>query len=224
MPILSVYEEFIQRVDQLGLMTLSPSLPGLPSLGEETTPDQWHTGAETDPWQWKDRAAAEKRLAYGCILGGHKGFVSGELYGAFYAACHPTAAMPERWEAGAVRKEAWDLWTYFESNPLASTAEIRRALGVSRASGAGRLDAALEQLEREFYITTAGTRRKIARGGQPFGWPATVYDRVTAWAPPAWLRDAAGMQPREGRALILDAAARMNPAPDLADLARFLMI
>lgn len=224
MPVLTQYEQFLERVDQLGLMTLSPALPGLPCLSEETAPGQWHTGADTDPWLWKDRAAADKKLAYGCILGGHKGFISAGLYAAFYAACHPAAAMPDRWSAGAVRKEAWDLWTYFESHPLTSTSEIRRDMGVTRSSGAGSLDAAVEQLEREFYITTAGVRRKVSRAGQPFGWPATVYDRVTAWAPPAWLQDAPGMRPGEGRALILDAAARINPNLDLAALAGFLLL
>ncbi|MCA9869007.1 MAG: hypothetical protein KC487_01255, partial [Anaerolineae bacterium] len=97
---LTTYEDFIARVEALGFMTLSPLLPRLPSLGGETAESQWHTGLETDPWRWKDRVAEEKRLAYGCILGKHKGFVARRLYPIFYAAYHPTLSMPERWARG----------------------------------------------------------------------------------------------------------------------------
>ena len=90
MPQLETYEDFLARVDELGFMALSKSVAGLPCLGAETRPEQWHTGdPQTDPWQWKDRAAEQKQVAYGCILGGQKGFVAARLYPAFYAACRP---------------------------------------------------------------------------------------------------------------------------------------
>ncbi len=82
---LMTYEDFLDRVETLGFMAFSPLLPGLPSLGGETPENLWHTGQDTDPWRWKDRAAEEKRLAYGCILGGHKGFISQRMYPVFYA-------------------------------------------------------------------------------------------------------------------------------------------
>ena len=90
--LLNTYDEFIARVEALGFMALSPLVPGLPSLGGETAESQWHTGLDSDPWRWKDRAAEEKRLAYGCILGGHKGFVTRRMYPIFYAAFHPTSS------------------------------------------------------------------------------------------------------------------------------------
>ena len=106
MPVLTTYQAFVERVEELGFMALSRVLPGLPSLSSETLDNQWHTGIpETDPWQWKDRAAAEKRLAYGCILGGNKGFIAPRMYAVFYAACHPGISMIERWEAGEVKRE-----------------------------------------------------------------------------------------------------------------------
>jgi len=62
-------------------MALSNILPDFPSLIKETPKEIWHTGdPDTDPWCWKDRAAEEKQIAFGCILGGHKGFVSSRLY------------------------------------------------------------------------------------------------------------------------------------------------
>ena len=95
--LLITYENFFARIQSLGFLALSHLLPGLPSLGEETPESLWHTGLDTDPWHWKDRVAEEKRLAYGCILGGHKGFVTQRMYPIFYAAFQPTLSMPEHW-------------------------------------------------------------------------------------------------------------------------------
>jgi hypothetical protein len=111
---LTTYNDFIVHVDALGFMALSPILPGFPSLGSETRANLWHTGLDTDPWRWKDRAADEKRLAYGCILGGHKGFVAQRMYPVFYAAFRPALSMPERWASGEINQRTWQLWQLFE--------------------------------------------------------------------------------------------------------------
>lgn len=213
MPQLTTYAEFLARVDALGFIALSKSAPGLPYLGEETLPEQWHTGLdETDPWRWKDRAAEEKRIAYGCILGGQKGFVAARLYPAFYAACRPARSMPERWNDGELKQVVWQLWQLFEEHPLLNTSDVRRLMGVSKGSALtpGAVDGGIQQLEREFYLATAGVRRKVAHNGQPYGWPATVYEPVARWAPPEWLSEAATLRPREARLEILDCAAAMG--------------
>jgi hypothetical protein len=51
---------------------------------------------------------------YGCILGGHKGFVTQRMYPIFYAAFHPMLSMPERWVSGTVNQRTWRLWQLFE--------------------------------------------------------------------------------------------------------------
>jgi hypothetical protein len=114
-------------------MTLTNILTGLPSLSSEAPKDSWHTGnPETDPWCWKDRAAEEKRLAYGCILGGHKGFVSPRMYSIFYTAYHPEELMEERRESGQISQTIWQLWQLFEEKTLLSTSDIRKEMGVTR--------------------------------------------------------------------------------------------
>ena len=100
---LTSYQDFVDQVNEMGFLPMSGLTPGLPSLGDLTPDGNWHTGdPDTDPWQWKDRAAREKKLAYGCILNGQKGFVSSQLYAAFYTAFHPPEPMPVRWAEGLV--------------------------------------------------------------------------------------------------------------------------
>lgn len=188
MALLMNYREFIHRVNELGYMPFAPILPGMPSLSGETPPEQWHTGdPETDPWQWKDRAVEEKQLAFGCVLGGNKGFISGRLYPYFHAAFHPDEEMEERRDAGLVSQTVWQLWQIFQRGATPDTGEIRKMMGVTKKQGAAKIDNAIKELQREFYITVVGNRRKLNKLGEPYGWAANTYDTVENWAPEVWL-------------------------------------
>ena len=91
---LQKYEDFIERVNELGFIAFSNALPGFPSLTQETPGGIWFTGnPDTDPWHWKDRAAEEKKLSFGCVLGGFKGFIAPRMYSLFYIACQPEEHM-----------------------------------------------------------------------------------------------------------------------------------
>ena len=83
------FDEFVEKVETLGFLFFTGPDSRLPCLASIAPDNRWHTGEDTDPWVWKDRAAMEHRLAYGCLLGGHKGFVSRWMYPVFYAAFRP---------------------------------------------------------------------------------------------------------------------------------------
>jgi len=220
---LATYQDFLDRVDELGFMSLSDLADAMPSLSSETRNTAWHTGdPDTDPWQWKDRAAEEKRLAYGCILGGAKGFISARMYPLFYAACRPEEWMEERWISGMISQTTWDLWQLFEAKTTLDTSEIRREMGVTAKSGGSRADASTRDLQREFYITVAGNRRKLDRSGHPHGWPACLYETVTTWAPPEWLAPVDKLDPAAAREAILDAGMAIAKGLSREELARAL--
>jgi hypothetical protein len=192
-------------------------------LQAETAESQWHTGdPETDPWQWKDRAAMEKKLAFGCILGGYKGFISKELYPLFYAACHPAGDAEELYDSGELSHAAWQLYQLLEHDTVLSTADIRKALHVTKKSGASRVDTAVEELQRKFYITVCGNRRKVALNGQEYGWPANTYTRVEDWIPEDWLHCAENIDPEGARSRILDIGCSIGSGIDRQALSKLL--
>lgn len=217
---LSTYQDFLERVDELGFMAWShdrPSCPVsyvLPSFAEERG-DRWTEDSRT----WKDRAVQDRRLAYGYILGGHKGFVSPRMYPLFYTAYRPEESMEERWRCGRVSQTAWRLWRLFEQKALLNTLEIRHAMGATRRKGAGSVQASIRQLEREYYLAVAGIRHKVSRAGRPFGWPTTVYETAASWAPPEWISAASGVRAEEARAAILDAGMTMGRCSSREELA-----
>ncbi|PKO05308.1 MAG: hypothetical protein CVU41_11770 [Chloroflexi bacterium HGW-Chloroflexi-3] len=219
---LTTYEDFLERVETLGFMSLSPLLPGLLSLSGETPENIWHTGLDTDPWRWKDRAAEEKRLAYGCILGGHKGFISQRMYSIFYAAFHPLLSMPERWASGTVNQRTWQLWQLFEEKGTLNISQVRQTLGVGRKQGASAVDNAIQQLQHEFYITLDGNDRKISAQGKFYGWLVNRYRRVMEWAPAGWLDNSMDWSTAEARELILVEGVVMSDGITRQDLAKKL--
>jgi hypothetical protein len=219
---LTIYDDFVARVESLGFMPLSHLLPGLPSLGDETAENLWHTGLDTDPWRWKDRVAEEKRLAYGCILGGHKGFVIQRMYPIFYAAFHPTLSMPERWAGGTVNQRTWQLWQLFEEKGTLNISQVRQTLGASRKQGVSAVDTAIQQLQREYYITVDGNERKVNAKGEFYGWPVNRYSRVMDWAPAGWLESTKDWSVAEARELVLDDGIAMSNGVNRQDLAKKL--
>ncbi len=223
---LGTYSDFLAYADDCGLMFFLGKAPeGMPVLEKLTAPHQWHTGdAETDPWMWKDRAAAEKRLAFGNILGGKKGFISKALYPLFYSACRPDGDMEDRYRWGTVKQLVRDVYKLFEGGGALDTAEIRRKMQVRKSEGAGAVDGALVTLQREFYITVCGNRRKVSFDGSEYGWPANVYCLVDDWAAD-WLNDPL-LPTAEAKERILahcaDLAARHGQKADIAALGKLL--
>lgn len=219
------YKDFIDRVDELGFMALSNVLPGFPSLTNETPKENWHTGEpDTDPWCWKDKAAEEKQMAFGCILGGHKGFVSARMYYVFYAAFHPAEHMEERRASGQVNQTVWDLWQLFEEKTLLATSDIRQEMGVTLKKGGSKVDRAIQELQQYYYITVAGSRRKTDKYGQPYGWPANVYDKVENWVPTEWMKPAYGFSPEDARQRIIDMGLSISHNVNSKDLAKKLSL
>lgn len=217
------YEDFINRVNELGFMAFSNTLPGFPSLTEETPGGIWHTGnPDTDPWRWKDRAAEEKRLAFGCILGGFKGFIAPQMYSLFYTACQPEEHMEELQAFGLISPEVWRLWRLFESRSLLSTSDIRQEMGVTKKQGGSKVDKAISELERMFYITVAGNKRRTDKFGQPFGWASNVYDKVENWAPKEWLKTNECQSREEAKNIILEQGLAISDSVSREQLAAML--
>jgi hypothetical protein len=221
---LRTYNEFVSRVNELGFFAFYGKFTdGFPILQMETKEEQWHTGDhETDPWQWKDRAAEEKELAFGCILGGYKGFISKKMYPLFYAAYSPSAGMDERYENGELSQTVWELSRLFADGAVLSTADIRKTLGVTKKSGAGRVDSALKELQKEFVITVCGNKRKTSFEGLEYGWPANTYCRVEDWATAGWLKGLEELDSVAARCQILDIGCSIGKQVDRAVLSKLL--
>ena len=220
---LATYQDFLERVNELGFMSLG--CRAFPALFEEASnKGAWTGDPDIDPWLWKDRAAEEKKVAYGCILGGQKGFISARMYPYFYVAYQPEEFMEECWASGLINQTTWQLWQLFEGRNSLDTSEIRREMGVTRKMGGSRVDASIRELQRIYYITVAGNRRKIDKHGQPYGWAACVYETVSSWTPADWMSGISNINHKEACETILDTGMAMGKCSSRKELADLLGI
>ncbi|MCE5235281.1 MAG: hypothetical protein LLF87_04430 [Eubacteriales bacterium] len=191
MELLLAYEDLLRYVNRKGVLSFYGKMPaGIPTLEALTLEKNWHTGdADTDPWRWKDRAAAEHRLAFGCVLNGYKGFLSEAVYPLFYDAFRGEETLEERYYDGHVSKMEMDVYRMFEDGKVLSTADVRAALHATKKDGASAVDAALKGLQRQFLISVCGNKRKLSFEGLEYGWPANAYCLTELWAGD-WLKGA----------------------------------
>lgn len=220
---LHTYEDLVAYVNEVGLLLFSGGGPaGIPSIGDVTREEQWHSGSEaTDPWRWKERAVTEKALAFGNVLGGRKGFLSFALYPLFVAAYTPPRSLEERYEEGLVSRATWQVWQLFQEGDVYTTFQVRKAMGVTKKQGASPVDRALVTLQQEFLVSVCGNRQKIGRDGLPYGWSSNAYCRTDTYAPQC-LAQAEGLGRREAEEKIYDHCARLDPAADRAALSKWL--
>jgi len=220
---LKTYADFLALLEERGMVWFSSGQPaGLPSLGAYTKETQWHTGdPDTDPWQWRERVAAERRGAVGNVLGGRKGFIVPALYPLFFAAARPALPMEERYAGGLVpRMQQRALALFVPGQPL-STFELRAQLIGPRKEGVSKMFGAIEALMREFYITVCGSKQKNNALGQPYGWPAVNYALAEEWHGD-WLAAAPLLPQEEAREAILAHCVKMGAEGSEAVLRRAL--
>ncbi len=87
---------------------------------------------------------------------------------------------------------------------MLNISQIRQSLGVSRKQGASAVDNAIQQLQKEYYITMDGNDRKISAKGEFYGWPVNRYRRVLDWAPAGWLLSDSDCSVDQARKMILE--------------------
>ena len=49
---ITTYGELLSLLDDMGFIAFG-GRTGIPNLADVTCADAWHTGRDTDPWEWK---------------------------------------------------------------------------------------------------------------------------------------------------------------------------
>lgn len=75
---------------------------------------------------------------------------------------------------------------------------------------------------RLYYVTVVGSRRKTDKFGQPYGWPANVYDKVENWVPEEWMTQNAGLSSEEAKERIRDHGIAITKNLSRSELAKIL--
>ena len=135
--IVKTFAEASGAVEQLGILPLSGFIPDHPSLDSITEPAAWHTGAETDPWQWRDRFAAEGIAAYGRFIGSRPTLIAQGVFPLVKCLLASPQTVSERYASGLLTRSTVQIYEIIQHNQSIEVRTLRK-LACRTSPRAGR--------------------------------------------------------------------------------------
>ena len=217
------YHDFAAALDEIGFMPLSNNILGFPNLSAMTEESQWHTGLETDPWQWKTRIVNERRAASAKLFCGKPSFITREWYPVFLAARRCGRSFEEVFEGGTVSRESAKIYALFDERKRLAVHEIKQLADLDK-SNVSRYESAMVELQMGMFLTICGNTRKTTLTGEPHGWPVIEYMRVEDWAWEDALEKSAGISQKEAAQRIIERVMEVVPGADVRKVRRFVEV
>jgi hypothetical protein len=180
-PIAITFAEASEVVEHFGILPLSSFIPGHPSLASITRPDAWHTGADTDPWLWRDRFAAEGTAAYGRILGDKPLLISRTIFPVMSCLLAQTETVEERYAAGLLAKATLRIYNCIRENDDIDVRTLRTLTGMQHTSDKSSFDRSLTELQNTAEVVISGISERLNPQGNKSGWNSTCYMLADNW-------------------------------------------
>ena len=192
---ITTYGELLSLLDDMGFIAFG-GRTGIPNLADVTRADAWHTGQDTDPWEWKRMLSERRDGIYTRVEGGQALFISHAWHPVFIAAYTPALPLEERWEMGQVSQAVWEMHRLFLRQDTWAKHDLRASAPEKGFHGA------LERLMAEMEIVMSGESQRLSVDLRPVGWPSIEYMRTDVYAPAAVAR-AAQLDAEEARLKII---------------------
>ncbi|MBS5586157.1 MAG: hypothetical protein KHX36_08055 [Clostridiales bacterium] len=192
---ITTYGELLSLLDDMGFIAFG-GRTGIPNLADVTRADAWHTGQDTDPWEWKRMLSERRDGIYTRVEGGQALFISHAWHPVFIAAYTPALPLEERWEMGQVSQAVWEMHRLFLRQDTWAKHDLRASAPEKGFHGA------LERLMAEMEIVMSGESQRLSVDLRPVGWPSIEYMRTDVYAPEAVAR-AAQLDAEEARLKII---------------------
>ncbi|MDO5521261.1 MAG: hypothetical protein Q4G58_12280 [bacterium] len=173
------YQEFLKELRKAGVSMSGDNDEGIFTLcdqfGEQI---KWHTNEqETDPWEWRMRVLKEQSdIAYGKLFFGKGGFITSQWFPYLYVVRRGGKELEQEYQNGTISAAARRIYTLLKEEQELPVHKIKEMLGFGKGKEERpAFDSAIVELQMKLYILPFGEERKIAKSGEPYGWPAIVY-------------------------------------------------
>ena len=179
--LVKTYGEASQAVEQLGILPLSGFIPDHPSLDSITEPTAWHTGADTDPWHWRDRFASEGTAAYGRFIGPRPILIAQGIFPLVKCLLTSPQTMQERYTAGLLARSTVQIYEIIQHNPSIEVRVLRKLASMQDKADKNAFDHALIDLQNTADIVISGVAENRNEQGNKSGWNGTCYTLTDYW-------------------------------------------
>ena len=167
--------DLIDLVKRTGFLPLfSNDIPCF-SVEEHTVSYTWWTdNPKTDPWVWRQIAAAHPDIAYGKFFNKKAGFVSKEFFPVFANYRRNGYDFDSLFDDELASHRSKKIMDVFDGDCSLMTTELREL--------AGKDETTLTHLQMQTYLIISDFRQRKNKKGQEYGWHLSVYEKPeTKW-------------------------------------------
>jgi hypothetical protein len=175
------FEEAARFIEQQGILPLSSFIPEHPSLESITASDSWHTGADTDPWLWRDRLAGVGIAAYGRFFAKKPMFIAADIFALAKSALGAKGTVEERYRDGMLSHASLKIYRAIEALDGIDARALRKAVGMQHKEDKNEFDTALIELQSAFDVVISGISERLNALGHKSGWNSTCYIIAENW-------------------------------------------
>jgi len=225
------YNDFIKTLLEAGFSMGGGKGDGIYSIvpwsWEETspydTPVRWHTGElDTDPWEWRIRVLDERDdIAYAKLFFKKSGFITKDWYHYFLAARRMGRSFEEFYEDGKASQQAKRIYGVVSTHEVLASHEIKAMAGFSKEEKSG-FDRAMVELQMGMFLTTCGSRQKVSRKGEEYGWSSTVFCTTEQFFGKEMSRKAASVGKDVAYETIRAQVLKLNPLAEEKKIEKFV--
>jgi len=188
------------------------------------SPIVWHTGnIETDPWEWRIRVLNERNdIAYAKCFFKKSGYITQEFYPYFLTLRRGGRDFDDEYADGLISQYAKRIYDVIRENGELPLQEIK-SLGGFGHDEKSKFDSALTELQMRLYLTICGTRRKMNKKGEEYGWNSTMFCTTeNFWTHTDVFARAAKLNEADAYAAIRERVLKLNPDADEKKIRKFV--
>jgi len=224
------YDDFVSELLTTGFSEMGGGSPVVYSVmrhgwGDAPSggPIRWFTGdPDTDPWEWRMRVLKERSdVAYAKLFFRKAGYVTEEWYPYFYAARRQNKSLADEYYNGNVSslaKRVYDAISSCGGSPAHEVKKIAANSGDERK----KIDGALIELQMKMYITISGSRQKLTKTGEEYGWSSSVFKTAEDFFPSRVFEHAARLRAADAAEKIERRIYELDPSAEPKIVEKFI--
>ncbi|WP_422659801.1 AlkZ-related protein [Paenibacillus sp. EC2-1] len=172
------YREFVELVENYKILPFSGFVPEYPSLTDVTADDHWHTGTDTDPWQWRVMIVQDDVAAYGKFFGDKACFIHKDLFPLFKTIVTLNKTVEERYSDGHISRTAFHLYKVLMEHGNMDSRNLRKEAGLNAKEDKKEYEKSLVELQNNGDVVITGAAKQSENDA---GWSSMCYQTSELW-------------------------------------------
>ncbi|MDQ6423424.1 hypothetical protein RB620_28820 [Paenibacillus sp. LHD-117] len=173
----SDYKEFVELVGQYKIFPFSGFVPDYPSLTAVTAETLWHTGADTDPWQWRVRIVQDGIAAYGKFFGDKACFIYKDQFPMVKTILTRNKTVEARYADGQLSRTARHIYQVLTEHGNLDSRSLRETTGLQAKEDKKEYEKALVELQNSGDVVITGAKASE----NDSGWNSMCYEPSDIW-------------------------------------------